>query len=266
MRVTTSIVAYHTSDIELEAALRSLVGMDRVYVVDNSRSASTEALCREHGAEYIPSDNVGYGAGHNKAIRRAIDHGADLHLVLNSDVAVTPEALREAVEIMSADPTIGLLHPRLRYPDGREQYTVRLVPSPFDLIARRFLPKGLFRRHLSRYELREKDRTVGRDAAYVQGSFMLLRVDTLREVGLFDERFFMYPEDIDLSRRIAADGRWTVRYEPRVEAVHGYRAESRRSLRLLMVHIVNIIRYFNKWGWVSDPSRQTLNRHILAGP
>jgi hypothetical protein len=95
------------------------------------------------------------------------------------------------------------------------------------------------------------------DVPYLSGCFMALRVEALRKIGLFDERFFMYPEDIDLTRRMAECYRTT--YFPKVRVVHDHARESYRNYRMLWVHIKNMIIYFNKWGWIYDQSRQKIN-------
>lgn len=270
--ITASIVTYHTPPGELEACVASLSGAERVWVVDNASDPGMEARCKalDHPSIiYIPAENRGYGAGHNRAIIEALASGADYHLVVNSDVTFSPEMLSRAVAAMETRPEIGLLHPRLRYPSGRDQYSVRLIPAPSDLIAHRFIPGRLVRRKMDRYELREHPRHEKLIAApYVQGSFMLFRADALRDLEerdgfFFDERFFMYPEDIDISRRIAATGR-SVAYEPSVEATHNHRAASRKIGRMLAVHAINMIRYFNKWGWFRDPLRSQLNALTLS--
>lgn len=264
--LTASIVTYHTPLPELDAAIASLAGADLVWVVDNGSDAATAARCAGMGRRviYRAATNRGYGAGHNIAIREALERGSDYHLVVNADVTFDPSMLARAAEFMDRRPEIGLLHPRLRYPSGQEQMSVRLLPTPLDLIARRFLPRALFARRLDRYELRGHNRSAELEGAYVQGSFMLMRAATLRATGLFDERFFLYPEDIDLSRRIAATGRWKVVYSPLFEAVHAHQAASYRSWHMLRIHIVNMIRYFNKWGWFADPFRRATNRAILG--
>ncbi len=187
--------------------------------------------------------------------------GSEYHLVLNSDVYFEPELLDQMVEVMKKDPEIGLLHPRLVYPDGKLQPTARLLPTPWDVFGRRFLPKRLFAKRNAKYTLEGLDLTRAHNVPYVQGSFMLMRLSALREVGLFDERFFMYPEDIDLSRRLHSS--YKTLYWPMLSAVHAHRAASYHNLRMLRIHIVNMIRYFNKWGWFYDPERRLFNRAHL---
>jgi GT2 family glycosyltransferase len=99
---------------------------------------------------------------------------------------------------------------------------------------------------------------------YLSGCFMLLRTSALIDVGLFDERFFMYPEDVDLTRRIAA--RYETIFFPHVSVYHEHGAASRKSLKMFAVHFFNMVRYFNKWGWLVDPGRRELNRKTLAQP
>ncbi len=260
--MAVSIVAYHTDSDELRRAV-SCVDRDAacsVSIVDNAREKRVEALAAELGAQYIGSANNGYGAGHNLAIRQSIEQGADYHLVMNSDIEFDPPALARMVARMDSDPGIGALQPRIVGADGADQYAVRMLPTPFDLVVRRFLPGWMFRRSRDRYLLKHLDHALEHDVHYMQGSFMLLRVETLKRVGGFDERFFMYPEDIDLTRRIAADSR--ALYWPGAVVRHLHRAESYASGRMLWVHIANMFRYFNKWGWWGDPARRRANMNM----
>lgn len=260
--LTASVVTYHTDLDELRQCIESVgqSAAERLYVVDNSRDDGIRGLCGRYGfVSYIPSENRGYGAGHNQAIRRARDAGSRYHLVINSDIEFQPADLHRLVEYMDSNGRVGALQPRIVNPDGSLQYTVRMLPTPFDLILRRFLPEGWFRKRRERYELRHIDHDREFEAAYHQGSFMMLRMKALDEVGGFDERFFMYPEDIDLTRRIHQ--RYRTMYVPFVTVVHHHRAASYKSRRMLRVHIVNMIRYFNKWGWLFDAERRRINHN-----
>lgn len=262
--MNVSIVTYHTDFDELAACLRSLDSacVDNIYIVDNAADAAMRDFCAAFpSVVYIPSANHGYGAGHNQALRRSLAEGAVYHLVLNSDVEFSPAILEQALDFMNSRHDVALLHPKLEYPDGRRQYTARMLPTPFDVFARRFLPSFLFRKRDWRYTLGFVDSRESFNVPYVQGSFMLLRCSALAETGLFDTRFFMYPEDIDLTRRLHRN--FKTLYWPRITAVHKHRASSYSNLRMLRIHIVNMIRYFNKWGWFVDPERRRMNRTML---
>ncbi len=89
---------------------------------------------------------------------------------------------------------------------------------------------------------------------------MFLRSDALKKVGLFDERYFIYMEDIDLSRRIARE--YKTIYFPNVHIYHGHARESYGFNKLLLLHIHSAIKYFNKWGWFFDKDRKVTNQRV----
>lgn len=261
--VTASIVTYHTDPSELTDCLACLSApaVGRIYVVDNSSSpAISQLVSGNDKVQYIAAQNRGYGAGHNIALRQAMSDGADYHLVLNSDVSFEPYAIEQMVDFMERNAHVGMLQPRILNPDGSDQYTVRLLPSPIDMAAR-LLPYALRRSRTDRYELRLLDRDKIWNVCYHQGSFMLLRTDALRQTGLFDERYFMYPEDIDLTRRVHE--KYATLYYPTVTITHYHRATSKHNLKMFSIHIANMVRYFNKWGWWHDVGRKEINRRVL---
>ena len=114
---------------------------------------------------------------------------------------------------------------------------------------------------MHRFELRATGYQTIMDVPFLSGCFMALRVDALRRIGLFDERFFMYAEDADLTRRMAGSYRTT--YFPEASVTHDHAMESYRNYRMLWIHIESIILYFNKWGWLFDPVRKQINIKTL---
>lgn len=262
--LTVSIVTYKTDLKELESCLQSLQSpiVQKIYVIDNSEQKYISDYCStKQNVVYIGSENVGYGAGHNKAIRLALEADIDYHLVLNSDVSFNPEVLSILIDYMNVNPEVGQVQPKIIYPNGELQYTVRMLPTPKDLIFRRFLPKRIVEHSDYKYLLKFADHDKEMNVPYHQGSFMLFRVESLRSVGLFDERFFMYPEDIDITRRMYR--LYRTMYFPEVSVIHNHRAASYKSSRMLRIHIINMIRYFNKWGWIFDSERRKYNRLLM---
>jgi GT2 family glycosyltransferase len=155
--------------------------------------------------------------------------------------------------------------PQILYPDNQQQLLCKRLPEPQDLIVRRFggsLGQKLFRERIERYTLRDVDLSVPRVVPSLSGCFMFIRVDVLRQVGLFDERFFMYMEDVDLCRRIGKVSR-TV-FFPGVSIYHGYQKGSYRDPHLLMHHTASALRYFDKWGWFSDRDREERNQAVYS--
>ena len=259
--VSASIVTHDTHPGELALALECLKrsGVARIYVIDNSRSDSlrTVAEC-DPRIIYRHVENRGFGAGHNIALRETVSRSR-YHIVMNADVSWEGDVVNPMARYMDGHKDVGLMGPRVVYPDGMLQYTCRLLPSPTDVIFKRFLPKTLISNQMDRYLLATHDHTRPIESRYLMGCFMMFRTEALKDCGFFDERFFMYPEDIDISRRIAA--KWKTLYWPRVEITHRHDASSRHNLRMLAIHIVNMIRYFNKWGW-RDKERKSLNSHL----
>lgn len=265
-RLAVSIVTFRTPEEEMRMSLQSLIEADvccRIDVIDNAAEDSMRRLANDYGEKvtYTANTNVGYGSGHNISLRRSMAADIDYHLVLNSDVLFEPSILQELLDYMDSHPEAGQLIPHTVYPDGRRQPVCHPLPSPLDLIIRRFMPPGWFRRHRRRYNMLDLDMSVPLNVPFHHGCFMLLRIDALRDKGIFDERYFMYAEDIDLTRRIHAG--WQTIYYPDVTVVHAHRAASRHSLRMLVTHSVNMLRYFSKWGFIADSERKAFNERLF---
>lgn len=269
MTFTVSIVAYRSTAEELAPLLESVLAAEPLafYIVDNaSDPALAGALAERYpSVTYIASENRGFGAGHNTAIRRAMDAGSDVHFVVNPDVSFRHGTLETIVAFMDGSPDVGMLMPETVGADGEPQRNCKLVPTPADLIFRRFLPRSWIRRRTERFEMRGFDFTRPRVVPYLCGCFLAFRTAALRDTGLFDERFFMYPEDIDITRRMYSSGRWRPVFFPGARVVHAHAAASYRSWRMLGVHCVNMARYFNKWGWFFDAERRRINREVEEG-
>lgn len=249
--ISVSIVTYRTSLEELATCLESLRSprVADIFVVDNASEPEMERFCASRPeVTYIASENHGFGAGHNKAIRRILNHEEiTAHLVLNSDVRFDPKILDALEDMMIADSGIGLLQPEVTYPDGTLQYTARRLPTPLISFGRRFFPNRWMQKANHRYLMMDADRSKPFEAPYFQGSFLFMRREALLRIGIFDERFFMYPEDIDISRRIHEQYRTLC--IPSLRIIHDHRAASYHSFRMLRIHTWNMLKYYAKWGW-----------------
>ena len=262
--ITVSIVTYKTDLEELTKCLQSLDSplVSNIYIVDNSNQKYIANFCSQYAnVIYIGSENVGYGAGHNQALQQVLQTNNKYHLVLNSDVYFEPNVLEKLVQYMDTNKDVAQVQPNIIYPNGEIQYTCRLLPTPADLIFRRFLPKKMGESMNRRYTLEFWDHQSEADIPYHQGSFMFFRIACFEKVGLFDERFFMYPEDIDITRRMHKYYK-TIFY-PQETIVHAHRAASYKSKKMLKIHMVNMIKYFNKWGWIFDKERSEWNKKLL---
>jgi GT2 family glycosyltransferase len=264
-RTSCAVVSYCHEPDEIAPLLASLarcVPPPLLYLVDNSPTPALAQVAAAHHAVYHHQpDNPGFACAHNRALREALEQGSDYHFVVNPDIRVVPDALPPMLAFMEQHRDVGLLAPRVHFPDGRLQPLCKLLPEPVNLAVRRFFPWLHRLRGRAQYEMHSSGYDHVMDVPVLSGCFMLMRCDTLRRVGLFDERFFLYFEDVDLSRRIGRVAR-TV-FFPDVHVEHGYAAGSYRNARLLWHHIVSAVRYFNKWGWLDDPERTRVNEGAL---
>jgi GT2 family glycosyltransferase len=268
--INVSIVLFKNDQDLVKKVIYSCVNsvlINRIYLIDNSPTNILSCLASlDSRIEYMfNSANLGFGKAHNIALKRSIEENIPYHLVLNPDVYFEGGVLEELYHFMESNPNVGLVMPKVLYPDGTLQYLCKLLPTPLDLFGRRFLNFGPFKKIVEKrneiYELRFTGYDKIMEAPYLSGCFMFTRTEVLKKVGLFDERFFMYLEDTDLSRRIHRVAK-TV-YYPYVYIYHEYGKGSYKSLKLLYYHIKSAIKYFNKYGWFFDKEREEINRKIL---
>ena len=268
--INISIVLYKNKIRQLTNTIQNILKskfIKRLYLIDNSPTDKLKGFCRlSKQIEYkFNNTNLGFGKAHNIAMRKSIDEDVKYHLVLNPDIYLAEGTLEELYDFMEKNPNTGLVMPRVLYPDGKIQYLCKLLPAPFDLFGRRFLNRGPFKKYIKKrnemYELRFTGYNKIMEVPYLSGCFMFIRTKVLKKVGLFDERFFMYLEDTDLSRRIHRVAK-TI-YYPYVHIYHEHQKGSYKNLKLLEIHIESAIKYFNKWGWFNDLERETINRKIL---
>ena len=260
--LNVSVVLYRPNWEQVTSLTETLLGfqgVEHVYWVDNSPKEAAHLPLSSDKLVYIFNDkNLGYGAAHNIAIRESIYDDVPFHLVLNSDIQVDVQSLAEMLAFMQQHQEVGSLMPHVIYPNGQTQFLCKLLPTPLDVFGRRFLPKRWMEKRNARYELRASGYDRLMNVPYLSGCFMLLRTQAVLKARLFDERFFMYPEDIDLTRRIHRD--YLTVYYPFVTITHNHEQSSYHSLRMLVVHVVNMCRYFNKWGWFCDRERRLFNQ------
>ncbi|MBZ5489507.1 MAG: glycosyltransferase family 2 protein [Acidobacteriia bacterium] len=263
VRVTCSLVLYQNQPEQVRLCIKSVLSSDlkvRLVVIDNSPLDKLRETAA--GADYYFSGhNLGFGAGHNIAIRKLLS-GSDYHLIVNPDVRFGSEVLNALYQFMQRNPDVGLVMPRVLYPGGEEQGLCKLLPTPSDLLIRRFggpLRRSIFRAKMDRYLLRGVDLTSPRVVPSLSGCCMLVRTSLFEKVGLFDERYFLYMEDVDLCRRIGEVSK--TMYFPDVAVFHEYQKGSYHNWLLTKHHISSAWKYFSKWGWFVDKTRDQLNQN-----
>jgi GT2 family glycosyltransferase len=264
--VIGSVVLFKTDPQEIRRAIEQFLAVPlkvHLCVIDNSPTPAPEGTYDANQVSYhFVGKNIGYGRAHNVALRAAAGRSR-YSLVMNTDIRYSPHAVSTLVRILDERPSAGMAAPKILYPDGSLQYVCRLLPSPANLFLRRFFPRAPWtRRADERYELRRWSHNQVANIPYFQGSFMMLRTELCQRLGGFDERFFLYGEDIDLTRRIHEIAESL--YVPQASITHDYRRYSSRSLLGTWYGIQNNCRYFNKWGWFFDARRRSINRRVIS--
>ena len=227
MDVSIIIVNYNTCDL-LRACLRSVYASEvsfgyEVIIVDNHSSDDSVAMVQQEypQAEVICCEvNCGYARANNLGLRAA--RGQHL-LLLNPDTVLPPDALRSMLAFVEEHPDTGVAGPKLVLADGSLDLACRRSFPTLEVAFYRLV--GLSKRYpdssrFNRYNLGYLDPDQVAEVDSVVGAFMWIRREALEQTGLFDERFFMYAEDIDLCYRIKIEHGWKVYYNPAVVVTH----------------------------------------------
>jgi N-acetylglucosaminyl-diphospho-decaprenol L-rhamnosyltransferase len=217
----------------LAESLRQDCSPQRIELIVTNNSAGDRISLSSDSAlsvTILESANNGFAAGINQAFRAS--HGEFL-MVANPDVRVTAGSIEEAVGYLTDHPQVGLALPLLRYPTGEVQLSVRRFYTwPVALYARS--PLRLLGRHpafFRRYLCDDLDRTTPSAVDWGLGAAMFLRRADCSRTGVFDERFFMYFEDVDLCYRMWQTGK-SVMYCPQIECIHEHRRSSKNPFSL----------------------------------
>lgn len=283
--ITASIVTYNHHLQDIEPALKSLLmsPVERIYIIDHTENDNKDFISNltQYGKtmmtqnaelrqrcikgnlqlSYHKHENLGYGSGHNAAINLAKSIGSKYHIVVNPDVWFDSSVIPTLREHMENHKEVGQIMPRVLFPDGQIQRLCKLLPTPWNMFSRLCMPPLLIHFGNSRYELRDTEYNKIINVPYLSGCFMFFRMSALEKVGLFDEHFFMYAEDIDMTRRMHQE--YNTIFYPDATIYHRFSRASRHSFKLLLIHIGNIFMYFNKWGWFFDAERRKINKDTL---
>lgn len=251
--VTAVVVNYNARDV-LAACLTSLraEGIHEIVVVDNGSVDGSESVVRrtDPAAVWLPSGaNVGYGRAANLG---AASTASGAVLVCNPDVVVRPGALVALVEALEADPTVGIVGPRLLNADGTIYPSARSFPSIVDAVGHGLLGLVWSANPFSRrYKMLDWDHADERCVDWVSGACLLVRRQAWEEIGGFDPSFFMYMEDVDLCWRAGRAG-WGVLYQPGSEVTHLQGVSTNATpYRMIVAHHRSLWRFARRTttGW-----------------
>lgn len=247
--MVTGCIVTHNNMPTIEKTLNTLFEYTKdinfkLYVVDNISTDGTVDFIRKNypDIELIePKENRGFGAGHNVAVSM-ID--SKYHIIINPDIVFTENAIKKMADYMDSHEDIGLLSPRICFPNGDDQILGKRNPHLKYLIASRLRgdnPGKLLRE----YAMLDTDLSKPVDIENATGCFMMLRTQILKELNGFDEGYFMYFEDADLTRRVNQISRSV--YYPDAVVSHVWGRDSKRNPKLMLVHVNSMLKYFTKW-------------------
>lgn len=192
--------------------------------------------------------NIGYGAAQNIAITMST---APFHLVMNPDVIVSETTLHEGITYLNNNPTVALVSPFTTNAEGDKQYLCKQYPTVFSLFLRGFMPTAiqtLFRNSLDRYEMRSlSEEKPNLEIPIISGCFMLGQTKALREVSGFDESYFLYFEDFDLSMRLRQC--YKLAYLPSMKIIHFGGNAGGKGIRHILMFIRSAYKFFSTYGW-----------------
>jgi len=256
--ITVTIVTYKTDLEILESAVRCIQSkVFNIYIViaDNDSGVNyfskLQAKYRDSNINVVATGkNGGYGFGHNYAERQCPE--SKYHLVMNADVKFDSQCIDYMYRYMQDHEDLVLIAPKVLNPDGTLQYLNKREPTVLDLLLRRITPSflqdvGFMKNRFDYYEMRDVDHDVEYDLDLVSGCFMFFSRDAFQKVKGFNESYFMYFEDFDLSKRLSEFGRMA--YVPKCEIIHYWGRGSKHSFSLFLSLISSAIVYFNRWGW-----------------
>lgn len=266
MKISTSIVIFNNDFQDLKDLIFFLSNnnyISKIFLINNSNTdLYSELTLISNKVIYLKNNyNLGFGKGHNLALN-SLEKEDIYHLVLNPDIKFLDHKIFDLIlKFMNDNLNVGLLVPKLLYPDYTVYQQTKLLPNPLNLIKARFIPNFLHDFFRDKYllDIHKKDTIF--NIPNLSGSFLFLRVETLKRVGLFDERFFLYLEDVDLVRRFHRISQ-TI-YFPDISVIHLHAKASYKLNRTFLYHVLSAIKYFNKWGWFIDKERDSFNKAIL---
>lgn len=250
-RISACVVTYNSCD-EIRNVLNSLVNsrikesLD-VYVVDNNSSDETNTIVEKEFPQVNlikMKENVGFGAGHNQVISKI---ESKYHIIINPDINFDSNILEGLSEYMDKNSDTVIVSPKILNQDGTEQYLPKLNPKIRYFLGGRFEKYGgIFAKWRAEYTRSNETFTEPTEIEFCTGCFMFTRTSILKQVGGFDERYFLHFEDADLARMMKQKGR--IVFHPDYKVYHLWKRDNVKSNKVFIIALQSMVKYFRKWG------------------
>lgn len=246
INISATIVLYKEDKITLQKTIDSFLATPlskKLFLIDNSPTNNLSSLANHPDIAYFfIGENIGFGAAHNYVIKKIKKH-SDFHLVLNPDVTFKENTITDLISEIKKQERVSMIAPKVVFPNNAHQYTARKYPSFFDLIIRRL---KILDKRIYEQEYRNKDLSKPFFVEYLTGCFQLYKTADFVALNGFDERYFLYMEDVDICKKIDETGKKKL-YYPAVTITHVLKQGSSKNLKLFFYHLSSAIKYFFKW-------------------
>lgn len=247
-KITATIVLYNQNLEILQNTINSFLALPekkKLFLVDNSPNNTLVKYFKSSEIEYVfVGKNIGFGKAHN-LVNNKIKDLSEFHLILNPDVEFSENVISQLIYNLEDKVEVAMISPKVVCQNRDNQYTCRKYPTVFDLINRRIklFPNQIFK---NQYQYLDLKKPFYPD--FIHGCFMLFKTKDYIQLKGFDERFFLYMEDVDICKKIDKLGKKKL-YYPKVEIMHQHQKGSSKSIKLFYYHLSSAIKYFLKWGF-----------------
>lgn len=241
MKISASIVIYKENKETLKKVIDSFLALElekELIIVDNSPDDELKSFCQSfESISYIFSgENLGFGRGHNLAFKN-LKEKSDIHMIINPDVYFDFDEINSFLNWFYNQKDVSLATTKVCYPDGKNQNIIRNIPTSFfDLVKRKL--------KLNSGELDIKEKII-KEVPFAHGCFFVFKTEVFQNLSGFDERFFMYMEDIDIFIRAKKYGKTVINTNYKI--YHEFRKGSSKSFKLLKYHIISAYKFFRKY-------------------
>jgi len=250
INVSASIVTYNNSNKIIQTVASVLNNTHDVnlslYIADNNSDDNTLELVNKQFPEVNiigNSRNGGFGWGHNKVLNEI---NSKYHVVINPDIVLKQDSISALVKQLEKDSSVVMCTSKILNEDGTEQFLPKKSPKLKYLFGGRLERLGgVFKKLRAEYTMKNANITTPIEIEFCTGCFFVIRTEVLKKLNGFDDRFFMYFEDADLSRRAKKYGK--IVFYPDIEVIHLWERASAKSIKLFLVHTVSMFKYFSKW-------------------
>lgn len=250
-KISVGIVSYN-SHADIRGCLKSLkestdtknINLD-IFIYDNC-SSDVKILKKMIKSEHPDvnliegKENKGFGYGHNQIISRL---DSEFHLILNPDIEFSQDSINKLISYIKKDTSIGLITPEIRNQDNSIQHLPKVFPKIRFVLSSTF---SILRKYRTDYTMSNPIIEKPTDIEICTGCFMLTRTKYLKKINGFDERFFLYFEDFDLSMKIREHGR--IVYYPLTNVTHAWHRDTKKKIKPFLLQVISMFKFYNKWG------------------